>query len=184
MSGLPLGVGGPAASAAQGGGGAAADRAGHLVGGLDHVEVVDDHGGVRRGGADRGAVAGGRVDGDVADLSAPLQWGGGQRGQHVAGGAALDLSGQAVDSEGVDEAGVPLVRDRLPAPGVRVLPPLRAPATGLVDAQHLDRLQRRRRHLQAGGAEGIHRGPGQMQVAGGLDDRGPGVAHPPSGRTP
>lgn len=78
---------------------------------------------VRQGAVDRGAEGGAQIDGDVADLRAP---GGGLGHQPVGDGccvAALDLLEQTASTDGVDEADVPGVCDKLPLVGVRVVFP-------------------------------------------------------------
>jgi hypothetical protein len=147
--------------------------------------VVDHDRGVGQADTDGGPVAGGHVDRDVADLLPPGERSGGEPGQDVGGGTALDLAEQPLAARGIDEAGVPAVRGGLPPAGVRILPPLHPAAAGLVDPQDRDRFQGRLRHLASCGAEGVHHGwPGQPQVTPGLDDRGSGVTHPPSGCLP
>ncbi|GAA3368196.1 hypothetical protein GCM10020367_05570 [Streptomyces sannanensis] len=88
--------------------------------------------------ADGGPVGGGHVDGDVPDLLSPLQWRGGEPGQHIGGGAALDLAEQAASAEGVDEAGVPPVPRQTLRAGIRVLFPAGLAPAGLVDPQDLN----------------------------------------------
>jgi hypothetical protein len=106
------------------------------------VEVVDDDDRVRQAGADRRAVGGRHVDGHVADTLSPGQRCGGEPGQDVGDGAALDLAEQPAGAEGVDEAGVPPVPHQVPLAGLGVLLPLRLAPPGLVDAQHLHLGQR------------------------------------------
>jgi hypothetical protein len=71
-----------------------------------------------------------------------------------------------------------------PLVGGGILLPARPTAPGLVDAQHLRLGQRRVGDLAGLDAEGVHHDwPGQVQVTGGLEDRGPGIPHPAPGRT-
>jgi hypothetical protein len=149
------------------------------------VEVVDHDGGVRQAGAYGGAVGGGHVDGHVVDVLPPFQRGGGEPDQYIGDGAALDLAQQAAGAERVGEAGVPPVPHQMPLPGRAVLFPARPSAPGLVDAQHLHLGQGRGDDLAGPGAEGVHHSrPGQVQVAGGLDDSGACVAHLAPGPLP
>ena len=102
---------------------ASAHQGQHLVGELDDVEVVDDDDGVRQAGADGGPVGGRHVDGDVADVLSPGQGCGGEPGQDVGDGAALDLAEQPAGAECVDEPGVPPVPRQLPLAAVGILFP-------------------------------------------------------------
>ncbi len=156
-SGLPLRVAGASAGL---GGGAAPECGEHFVGELDDVEVVDHD------------------DGDVGDFLAPGQRCGGQPGQDVGDGAALDLAEQPSVAQRVDKPGVPPIPGQAPLAAVGVPLPLRPAPPGLVDTQHPHLGQRGVEGLARRCAEGAHhRRPGQMQVAGGLDDRGAGIAH-------
>jgi hypothetical protein len=164
-----------------------------FVGELDDVEVVDDDGGVRQADADRGAVGGRHVDGDVGDALSPFQVGGGESGQDIADGAAFDLSEQPAVAEGVDEAGVAPVPGQAPLAGIRILFPARPSAAGLVDAQDGDLRQRCRGDVAAcvgnasitvGKDRCRHGRQGQMQTPRGRDDCGAGIPYAAPGRTP
>jgi len=124
----------------------------------------------------------------VADLRAP---GGGLGHQPVGDGcrvAALDLPEQPASADGVDEADVPGVRDKLPLFGVRVLFPHRFAPPGLVDPDRLGSLRLPGQDVCGVVLEAVlHDRPGQVQVAAGLHhgaravtDRGP--APPPRRR--
>lgn len=112
---LPFRVAGASAPSAGFGSGATPDHVEHLVGELDDVEVVDHDGGVGQVGADRGAVGGRHVDGDMAEVVAPGQRRGGHPCRDVGDGAALDLAEEPAVARRVDEPGVPPVPGQVPA---------------------------------------------------------------------
>ncbi len=95
---------------------------------------------------------------------------------------ALDPAEQPVLAQCVDGYGVPPIPRQTPLAAVAVPLPLRLAPPGLVDAHHLHLGQRSGDGLVRRCAEGAHhRRPGQMQVAGSLDDREDGIAHPAPG---
>src|SRR5712691_8250296 len=113
-------VAGPAASAVLSGDLVAAYDGDRLVGGLHDVERVDGDLGVRRRGADAGAVGAAHVDGHDLHRLTPSLWLAGQPADHVAAGPAGGLAEQAGGPADVHEPGLPLVGQQLPGAGVRV----------------------------------------------------------------
>src|SRR5699024_9398253 len=146
------------------------------------VEAVGDHPRVGQSATDRGAERGAQVDGHVADAGLPPLGLGAQPSGHRGRVAALDLAEQAAPADGVDESDVPGVGGQLPSLGIGVLFPDGFAASDLVDPDRLTC-----GWVLGQGPDGVvgetapGGGPGQAQVASGLDhgtgavaDGGPG----------
>src|SRR5699024_3424971 len=152
------------------------------LGELDDVEAVGDPPRVGQSATDRGAERGAQVDGHVADAGLPPLGLGAQPSGHRGRVAALDLAEQAAPADGVDESDVPGVGGQLPSLGIGVLFPDGFAASDLVDPDRLTC-----GWVLGQGPDGVvgetapGGGPGQAQVASGLDhgtgavaDGGPG----------
>ena len=111
-------VGLTAAAIEQVAGDALTHRGHRLVRQHDQVEVVHRDRGVGQRRADRGGVAGVRVDHHHLDPGPELLGAGGQPGLHRGTGAAIDLPQQRLITGDVDEPGLPRIRAPPPDPAV------------------------------------------------------------------
>jgi hypothetical protein len=146
-------VGLTAAAIEQVTGDALAHRGHRLVRQHDQVEVVDRDLRVRQDGADRGGVAGVRVDHHHLDPGPEGLGAGGEPGLHRGAGPAVHLPQQGLVAGDVDEPGLPRIGARPAAPAIltrsvmhAVGQPPRAAEPGLVHAQHPHRFRLEQLH--------------------------------------
>ena len=128
-------------------------------------QTKDARDALAQGVGDRAQVGRGQVDRDVGDPGPPriglLRNPVGDLG----GGPPVDVSQQAAGACGVDDPGVPPVRDHEPPPGVGVLAPLDLAAAGLIDPEHSHRRQRPRQdRVDVRDERGVCHRPGHRVV--------------------